>query len=134
MGKLKRRDIIIISVVTVVILALVVTCCVLFCPRKLIGIVDTSGIQKIEVLNENNIVKTLSNDEVVEFCNIVKSSKYTNVYDDIKATNPNTFKISYKDSYIVLSEYRIAICDSAGKTTVKNVNLNMTEYFKAFVD
>lgn len=134
MGKLKRRDIIIIAVVALIVLVVVITCCVLFCPRNLTGIVDTSGIQKIEVLNENNTVKTLSNDEVAEFCNIVKSSKYTNVYDDIKATNINTFKISYKDSYIVLSEYRIAICDSDGKTTVKNVNLNMTEYFKAFVD
>lgn len=133
MGKLKRRDIIIISVVAVVVLAVVVTCCVLFCPRNLAGIVDTNGIQKIEVLNENNTVKTLSNDEVTEFCDIVKSSKYTNVYQSIKATNINTFKITYKDSYVVLTEYRISICDSAGKTTVKNVNLNMTEFFKAFV-
>lgn len=133
MGKLKRRDIIIIAVVAVIVLAVVVTCCVLFCPRKLTGIVDTSGIQRIEVINENNTVKTLSNDEVVEFCDIVKSSKYTNAYEDIKATNLNTFKISYKESYIVLTEYRIAIFDSAGKTTVKNVNLNMTEFFKAFV-
>lgn len=133
MGKLKRRDIIIISVVAVVVLAVVITCCVLFCPRNLTGIVDTNGIQKIEVLNENNTVKTLSNDEVVEFCDIVKSSKYTNAYQSIKATNLNTFKITYKDSYIVLTEYRISICDSAGKTTVKNVNLNMTEFFKAFV-
>lgn len=117
-----------------VVLAVVITCCVLFCPRNLTGIVDMSGIQKIEVLNENNTVKTLSNDEVAEFCDIVKSSKYTNVYQSIKATNLNTFKITYKDSYVVLTEYRISICDSAGKTTAKNVNLNMTEYFKAFVD
>lgn len=134
MGKLKRRDIIIISLITVIVLAVVITCCVLFCPRNLTGIVETDGIQKIEVLNENNTVKTLSNDEVAEFCDIVKSSKYTNVYEDIKATNLNTFKISYKDSYIVLTEYRISICDSAGKTSVKNVNLNMTEFFKTFVD
>lgn len=134
MGKLKRRDIIIISVVAVVVLAVVITCCVLFCPRNLTGIVDTSGIQKIEVLSENNTVKTLSNDEIAEFCDIVNSSKYTNAYQSIKATNLNTFKITYKNSYVVLTEYRISICDSAGKTTVKNVNLNMTEYFKAFVD
>lgn len=133
MGKLKRRDILIIAVIAVIVLAVVITCCVLFCPRKLTGIVDTSGIQKIEVINENNTVKTLSDDEVAEFCDIVKNSKYTNVYEDIKATNLNAFKISYKDSYIVLCEYRIAICDSAGKTTVKNVNFNMTEFFKAFV-
>lgn len=133
MGKLKRRDIIIIAVIAVIVLAVVITCCVLFCPRKLTGIVDTNGIQKIEVINENNTVKTLSDDEVAEFCDIVKSSKYTNVYEDIKATNLNTFKISYKDSYIVLSEYRIAICDSDGKTTVKRVKLNLTEFFKTFV-
>lgn len=130
--KKKKILISVASVSAVLLIALAVTLAVIFTPRKLSNLVSLDNIESVSLkavgVNEE-IEKTLSEEQTQEFIADVKAYRYKLVFYDIKTRGECQFTIVYKSGEkTVCTDYRIFLYKSDGSLK-KRVRIIGSEFF-----
>ncbi len=96
-------------IIGVLLIAIVVTLCVLFIPKSMKSLVPSENIEKITYTKLGVEEYDLNDQQVDEFFDLIKSSKYNKRIILLRCANSWVYTIMYKDgSYIEIGDFLYA--------------------------
>lgn len=98
---MKKKKIIILSVLSVVLIAIIITSVILFVPKKLDNLVPLDNIEKITFVSSHDEPYELSEEQIYEFLDLLMTTKYNRRIINIKLANSWEYEITYKDGSLI---------------------------------